>query len=336
MADLNLSKVTGGLKIVSEVSSFVVNEYSTKINNLDRDEISIISDIKDNYAEFDIDFAHYDNVLYNGEVVADALGLESLLEDTTAELDVTLQDQATPSIIAKFNRVLNSTETVGAVAINDTTVTLDDTTEVAVGSYLVFFNPTSVRFMTATITSIATIPTVEIDTPFDFAFPAGTFVDVTNTNMAVDGSTTPVIFGLRGVGVPLGVNIVADITRIIISCTATSAVDLSKFANFAKLIKGLVLRKRDGVYENILNIKSNREMAGIMYDWTPFASTNPQQGIDGFVARLTFSGQSKIGVVKRLALGDDLEVIIQDDLLTAQGGESITELEIVAEGHIVE
>jgi len=67
-----------------------------------------------------------------------------------------------------------------------------------------------------------------------------------------------------------------------------------------------------------------------MYDWTPYAALNPVQGIDGFVARLTFAGQNKVGVAIRLPIGQDLEVLVQDDL------EAITKLEIVAEGHIVD
>lgn len=37
--------------------------------------------------------------------------------------------------------------------------------------------------------------------------------------------------------------------------------------------------------------KDNAEIAGIMYDWNPFAATNPAQGTDGFVARLTFGSE---------------------------------------------
>jgi hypothetical protein len=248
--------------------------------------------------------------------------------------DTSLQDSTEPSIIAKFNQVLNSTETVGSVAIGDYQVTLDDVTSVAVGSYLVFFNPTANRFMTATVIGISGLPTFDIDTPFDFAYPAGTFVDVARTNMNVNGSATPVVFGLRGTGAPPGVELTAHITRIIISCICTSGVDLSKFANFAKLLRGIVCRKRDGTYENIFNIKSNREMAGIMYDWTSYSASNPQQGVDGFTARITFAGANKIGVVKELKIGEDLEILIQDDLATAQSTETITELEMIAEGHI--
>ena len=255
---------------------------------------------------------------------------------TNGGQDVQLQDQHTPSVIVKFNKVTNSTTTTTIVAIGDRAATLTSVTGVAVGSYLVFFHPASVRFMTATVTGIGSSPTFDLDTPFDFAFPAGTFVDVAITNMKVDGSSTPQVFGLRGTGTPLGVKLTVDITRIIISCITTSAVDLSKFANLAKLTNGLLMRKRDGTYDNIFNIKDNRELAGIMYDWSPYGATNPVQGIDGFASRLTFAGQSKIGVTKRLALGEDLEIHIQDDLLTAQAGDTITVLEVIAEGHIVQ
>jgi hypothetical protein len=43
-----------------------------------------------------------------------------------------------------------------------------------------------------------------------------------------------------------------------------------------------------------------------------------------------------MGVAIRLNLGEDLELLIQDDLATAQSSETITILEATAEGHIVE
>jgi hypothetical protein len=271
---------------------------------------------------------------YQKVLLADSTG--SPLSTTRGALDIQMQDQFTPTVIVKFNQITDSTTIASPVAIDDTQVTLTSTTGVSVGSYLIFFNPDQGRYMFATVTSVLGSPTFDIDTPFDFAFPAGTYVDVTKTNLAVNGSVTPQVFGLRGVGAPPGVDITVDITRLIFSCTTSSPVDLSKFANFAKLTNGLVCRMRNGTYENIFNVKDNRDVAGIMFDWTPYAATNPSQGVDGFISRLTFAGQNKIGVTKRLPVGDDLEIIVQDDLLTAQGGETITAFEIIAEGHIVE
>ena len=55
-----------------------------------------------------------------------------------------------------------------------------------------------------------------------------------------------------------------------------------------------------------------------------------------FTARLTFAGMDKIGVAKRLPIGDDYEVTVQDDLLAAQSGRQILLLEIISEGHVTE
>lgn len=253
-------------------------------------------------------------------------------------VDVNIQDQTTRPIIAKFNRVTNQTTLASNGAIGDTSIVVTSATGIVVGSYIILFNPAVVKFMFATVTNIGGAPTIVLDTPLDFAFPSGTFVDAAVTDLSTaNGSLgSPITFGLRGTGAPLGVDLAVDITRIIFSCVATSAVDLTTFCNFTRLINGLVLRRRNDVYENIFNVKDNGEIAGIMFDFNVTQATNPAQGEDGFVSRLTFAGTSKIGVAIRLPIGDDLELIIQDDLVTAQSGQTITLLEIVAEGHIVE
>ena len=253
-------------------------------------------------------------------------------------VDVNIQDQTTRPIIAKFNRVTNSTTLASDASLEDTTIAVTSATGISVGSYIILFNPIEVKFAFATVTSIAGSPTITLDTPLDFAFPSGTFVDVavTDISTAIGTLGSPVVFGLRGTGAPPGVDLDVDITRIIFTCVANSPVNLIKFCNLARLVNGLVLRRRNDVYENIFNIKDNGEIAGIMFDFNVSVATNPSQGIDGFVSRLTFAGSSKIGVAIRLPIGDDLEVLTQDDLNTAQSGDSITLLEMVAEGHIVE
>ncbi len=90
------------------------------------------------------------------------------------------------------------------------------------------------------------------------------------------------------------------------------------------------MRSRNGRIKNIFNVKSNGEIDGITLDWKPYSALTPVQGQHGFTARLTFTGQDKIGVAIRLPIGEDLEVWIQDDLT------GITSLRIMAEGHIVD
>jgi hypothetical protein len=242
--------------------------------------------------------------------------------------DVNVQDQTTDPIIFKFNKIAESTILSDTALVDGYTLIVDDTTGVANNNYVIVFNPDTERFYKGLMLSVSG-DTLTMDTPLDSTFPDSSFVDFTSTNMNVDGSSTAQTFGVRGVS-PSPVGITVDITRIILHCQTATAVDLAKFADITELSKGWVLRVRNGRNFNIFNVKTNGEMAALMYDWTPYLATNPQQGVDGFLGRLTFAGQSKIGVAVRLMPGEDLEFIIQDDLT------DITLLEVTAEGHIVE
>ena len=245
------------------------------------------------------------------------------------DFDVNLQDQHTPTIIANFNKVENSTELAAPASREDTDVVVVDATGIAIGKYIILFNPSTERFYFGTAINVVST-TITLDTPLDADFPAGTFLDSAITDMAVNGSVTPQIFGLRGTGAPPGVDLIADITRIIFTCVAADPISLSLFADITALSNGLILRQRNSTWFNVFNVKSNRELAALMFDFTPAVATNPAQGENGFVCRLTFAGQSKIGVTKRLPIGDDLEFIVQDNL------SGITSLHCIAEGHIVE
>jgi hypothetical protein len=251
-------------------------------------------------------------------------------------LDVAVQDQHTRAIIVPFNQVKNSTTLNLSATLGEYTISVADTTGFIDGRFIILFNPTEERFSFFYQIGAPVGSVITLDGPLDFSYPSGTNVDTAITNMAVNGSVTPQVFGLRGTGAPPGVDIEFDLTRIIFECVTTSPVNLTLFANFERLTRGLLFRCRNGIYNNIFNVKSNSEIAGIMFDFNVSQALNPAQGIDGFVSRLTFAGPSKIGVTIRLPIGEDAEIVIQDDLLTAQGGETITTLKIIAEGHIVE
>lgn len=243
--------------------------------------------------------------------------------------DVNVQDQTTPAVIGKFNNVQGGSVTDTATVINAYTITILDATDFIVGTYVVMYSTVIDRYYLGYVLEILG-NVLTMDTPIDAVYPVGSIVGAAVTNMNVDGSGTPVVFGLRGAPVENPLNLTFDITRIIFSCITDSPCDLSTFGNLPKLLRGLVLRKRDGDYYNIFNCKSNGDIDGITLDLKIYAALNPAQGQDGFTARLTFAGQDKIGVVQRLAEGEDLEFLVQDDLT------DITLLEVVAEGHIVD
>ncbi len=246
-----------------------------------------------------------------------------------SEQDVNLQDQTTPAIIANFNQVQNST-TLAAEALRDTRqITVSDPTGFSIGTYVIVFSPITVRFFVAFATAVVG-PLITLDRPLDSTFPIGSFVDGAITDLAVDGSVTPQLFGLRGLGAPPGINLDVDITRIIMTCVATDPVTLSLFGDLPRLTNGLLMRQRNTEWFNTFNVHSNREIAGLTFDFNVSQAINPAQGENGFVTRLTFAGQNKVGVAIRLALGEDLEILVQDAL------QSLLSLEIIAEGHIVD
>jgi hypothetical protein len=253
--------------------------------------------------------------------------LNELPLESNGGIPVNVQDQSTPAIIQKFNRVTNSTTLASPAVKYVKTISVIDATGISAGSHIILFDPVSIRFSSFTALIVVST-TITLDTPIDFDYPAGTFVDIAITNMAVNGAITPQIFGLRGTGVPPGVELTFDVTRLIFKCFTLTAPDFGEFGDLTKLTNGLVLRKRDGGTYNIFNVKDNGEIAGIMFDFNFISAIG--SGQDGFISRLTFGGQSKLGVVQRLSIGEDLELIIQDDL------SGLTLLEITAEGHITQ
>ena len=250
-----------------------------------------------------------------------------IYDDDEPFTDTFLQDQTTPTIIVNFNQVHTSTTLAAEALINQRDIVVTSSTGIVVGSYVILFSLATQRFYFGRATIISGAPTITLDTPLDSTFPAGTFVDIAITDLSVNGLTTPQTFGLRGIGAPPGVDIKVDITRILFTCVANSPISLSLFADLPTLLNGIVLRRRDGTNRNLFNVKNNREMAGIMFDFDPAVATNPSQGEDGFKTRFTIA---RTGVVVRLPVGEDLELIVQDNLL------GITILECVAEGHIVD
>lgn len=241
--------------------------------------------------------------------------------------DVSLKDQSTATVVLPLVQPLGVGYTAAVPSIDDRSVSLTDATGFVVGDHFRIINASADRYYSGYITGISG-NVVSLDTPIDYAFMAGSQVTRSNTNMAVDGSTTPVSFVLR-TGVP-SIPSPVDITRIMMVAECSSSVDLNKFGSIPALTNGVVFRKINETAHNIFNVKSNKDLALLAYDWTPFVASNPSQGIDGFACRLTFSGKDKLGVVLRVEQSGQLEVLVQDDLT------GFVSLSCVVEGHVAE
>jgi len=243
-------------------------------------------------------------------------------------VDINIQDQTTDVMIVPFSNVIAETTVAIEGAIGDTVINVTSATGIAVGHLLTLYNSEANRVYFGGVLSIS-VNAITVDMPLDFAFPVASFVSSGSVQLNVDGSETPQIFGIRNTeeAIPLSV----DITRIIFVCLTATANDFSTFGDIANgLTNGIVLRTKNGRYKNIFNVKTNLELASLMFDFDIFAATNPQQGTDGFKGMMTFGGQDNIGVVIRLCPGEDLQLIIQDDLST------LASFSILIEGHVVD
>jgi len=257
-------------------------------------------------------------------------GVRTVTLEPNGSLPVTLQDQTTPLVVTQFSILEQQTTTAAAMAIGDRQVTVTSPTGISVGKLITIFDPTAIRFSQCFCVGIAG-SLVTLCSPIDFAYPSGSFVDVSDVNLNVDGSVTPVVAGIRnnaGAVPPPGLDLSVDITKVAISMVTATSPLLTDFGDIAGgLTNGVTLRRRDGDYYNIGNAKDNSELNLFMDD---FAIYTALFGVDGLSCNIRFGGQSNFGSVPRLAINEDLEIIIQDNLT------SITSLRIAAQGSIVQ
>lgn len=249
-------------------------------------------------------------------------------------LDVSVQDPTTDTLILPLAQVLIDDITVTVEAVReDTEINVSSIVGVNLGDHIRIFDTSggSNRYYNGTVLSLAT-GIIGLDSPIDFEYPVGGQVTISNINMAVDGSVTPVHFHLR-TGTPSIPNSI-DITRMIMVCTCDGAVDLNKFGDITDgLDKGIVFRvmnDTEGSLRNVYNVKTNADLALLAFDWSPYVASNPSQGINGFAWRLTFGSQGKIGVVIRVDQFGQLGMIVQDDL------SDLISLFCIVEGHVTD
>lgn len=135
MANLTITNEPLGLRILTENSDTVINEFSIKRNILSLNEIHIISDVKDNYSDIKIIFGNYDQVTFNGLVCADIDELIVYLISIPSYVSSVSLDQKSGSILtvdyAHHEKhegddffVVYSVPSLGAMSSPDDTITL--------------------------------------------------------------------------------------------------------------------------------------------------------------------------------------------------------------------
>ena len=266
---------------------------------------------------------------HTAQAILNLAAKDTDLDGDIDSIDVNVQDQITPPLDFFFIQQIGTPTTLAVSStIYDRVINVTSTADMLAGRRIGIFSGISGenRFYFGDIINVSG-NNITLDSPLDFAFEAGDPIVIFTKNLNVNGSVTPQIYKVSGPGTASPVEI--DITRIMFQMECSSAIDLNKFGDLTALVNGIVLRRINGVTNNIWNLKSNFDISLLAFDYKPFDASNPIQGINGISARSTFSGQSKHGVAVRLKSGESLDIINQDNL------EGLVKFNIMAQGHVV-
>ena len=241
--------------------------------------------------------------------------------------DVNVQDQTTDSIDIKINFVLDDTIKLAVAGIVDSyDITLDTGHGVVAGDKLAILeqNGAPQIYYGKVLSMAGDVATMDTSIPYAFDPVAATVLKY-DDDLSVDGSVTPqTAFIANFFHDPV------DITRFILHITSSTSMDDGRFGGLPELLRGVVLRKLRLTedYKNYWNIKNNGEFGELAYDKTYDAKA--PAGVYGVTVRATYGGQSKHGVVIRLEPGEQIQILIQDDLT------DLVSFTTMVQGHVTE
>lgn len=176
------------------------------------------------------------------------------------------------------------------------------------------------HFYQGFVTNVAT-NVISLSAPLDYAYPLDSIGHKATDQLAVDGST-PVTFSLKPSSTSAW-----HITGLLFSLVDNVAMDDSLFGGITALTKGVLIRKKDGNYLNLFNIRSNADFQ-ITCQSTAYAD-KPPSGLYGFRAYKGFQVQQGIVIEIDGSTADELQVIIQDNL------SALSSFKIGVIGHVV-
>ena len=267
-----------------------------------------------------------------GENIPGGADLEASFETSNrgnTALGVFVQDQTSFPLSVPFLQERTTTSLAIDATVDSRFVTLTAGHGAVVGNIMELAQTATGVFFQATIIGIVT-NVIELDQPVNFPYLATDIAVISTDDMIVDGSTTPQVFSILPLPTQSG-----DMVRVIWEIqNVGNDMDFSTFGGAAALPTGCVLRIKngDGTFRNLMGFMTNGDIINQCFDHTFLL---PQQGnaTRGFTARLTWGGQSKHGMVIRLdgSLGEELQVLIQDDLTAGATANSIFTMR--AQGH---
>lgn len=251
-------------------------------------------------------------------------------EEGTTALGVFVQDQTTPNVNLAFHRNLQTVTLASNTVLDSHTATFETGhgfVNGATPAHSLCLQEVQ-NFTQLNVLGVAG-DVVTFDSPFDHIYtPAANAIRHTFDMRFIGSPGSPGTYIIKPIDGQKW-----DITRVIFIIESTANnMDFTKFGSINPITNGCVFRKKDGDRQNIFNWKTNGDLINRSFDHIFQEKTGG--GGSGFVARITFAGQNKQGIAIRLdgSLGEELQVLIQDDLTAA----ALTKIFMIAQGHLVQ
>jgi hypothetical protein len=242
-------------------------------------------------------------------------------------LAVNVQDQASRAVDLFFAQDVGSPTTMIMDTTADSYVVYLATGHGLVATDMfVMFDPSVQHGHTAHVVSVVGDNQVNMDRPVSYELTAAnTIVQQRSMELDVDGSSTRQVFSVGS-----SLTGILHITRVIFQIVCTNPALYNLFGDQTALSRGVLLRqtRNDNGTTNHWNVKTNAELANLMYDVSVQEEAKVFD-VNGLTGRLTYGGQTKHGVVLALSGGEALEIIIQDNL------SGLISFRIIAQGHLV-
>lgn len=233
-------------------------------------------------------------------------------------LDVAIQDQHSPIVAAYIVREISDTALASDFVINTNIANVSPGHGFVNGDVLVIQG-----YYQGRVLNVAT-NAITLNQRANLTFPAGSVIKRTQSNMNIDGSSTPQIFIMDSVA-----GRKFDIYDMRIAFRGSAEMDDAKFASLTALTNGMFVRARinPARYNNYFNARENTE-----FHLRGELTYNAKAPSGSYGAIFTYRFRTDHGVALRVDTdaGTRLEVIIQDNLA------ALSYMAGVVHGHVVE
>lgn len=242
---------------------------------------------------------------------------DEVTDDDSDCVNVCVQDQVTKSLIFTVNHKVSTTTLTLDTSSGDETITATTGHGILVGDQVALQEGENV--FQAGVTAVSG-DDITLDCPIDYPYTTSALLTREQINGNVNGSVTPVDFTIKP-----QTGQIWDIYEFTMYIESTGSADLTKFGDITNgLTNGILIRKKDGTYENIFCAKNNGDLY-FRCEETEFL----EKPYYSFKATFKFPEQTGVALRLNGNEGEFFEVLVRDNL------SSLLRFNMFSTGHVI-